>query len=96
MREGETEYGIQAPWQITRGEFWEFLEMMWPEQWTGCNTTAESFHFCERCSGDIVMIFVRLGKTEETSTFWRMQDREGLSHTARVNKAKAAAEELAA
>jgi hypothetical protein len=68
-------YGVLPPVRITRTEWWEALEVMWPSKWrraAGC----ESFHICEYVSGNIVQWFVRIGSedTEESSRYFKLQD----------------------
>lgn len=76
-------YNAQPPREITRVEYWDFLEMMWPRNWKGMDGNAETFQFEERVSGDIRMLFCRIGP-EATAKYYRLQDSETMSHTAIV------------
>lgn len=81
-------YNAQPAREITRAEYWDFLEMMWPRDWTGMDSRqAETFKFEELVSCDIRMIFCRLGP-EATAKYYRLQDSETMSHTAIVKACK--------
>ena len=86
-------YGVQPPREITRAEYWEMLEFMWPRQWRGMDSNAETFQFEELVSDDIRMIFCRLGP-EATAKYYRLQDSETMSHRAIVKACRDYAEGL--
>jgi hypothetical protein len=71
----------KAPVEINEERFMDMLEILPPAKWVR-HVEEESFHVCERIAGNIVSIFVRIGKR-----YFEMQDEIGLSHADRVRAA---------
>jgi len=77
--EWQNKYGIKAPWRIDEARFMEMLGVLPPSRWSSlCGV--ESFHVCERLSGEVVSWFgcihPALGLPKE---YWEMQDLSMLS-----------------
>lgn len=67
--------------EIGEARFIDMLEVLPPAKWVSYGEE-ESFHVCERIAGNIVSIFVRIGKR-----YFEMQDEASLSHADRVRAA---------
>ena len=72
---------IKPPVEISEERFFEMLEILPPEKWVRFKTE-ESFQVSERITGNIVMIFVRIG-----SRYVEMHDDMTLTHEDRVRAA---------
>jgi hypothetical protein len=70
-----------APVEINEERFMDMLEILPPAKWVRY-AEEESFHVSERIAGNIVSIFVRIGKR-----YFEMQDEITLSHADRVRAA---------
>ncbi len=72
---------IKSPVEISEDRFDHMLGILPPQGWVRYKTE-ESFHVSERITGNIVMIFVRIG-----SRYFEMHDEATLSHEDRVKAA---------
>lgn len=76
------------PKEITKEDFWHFLEVLPPEGWVRAGA-AESFKLCERTCGSITLICVRLGQR-----YFSLHDDCFMRHDDIVDKVREAFPEL--
>lgn len=72
-----------APKRITRERYWQMLECLFPEDWQGGGTDAESFKLSERTSGEVTQIFCRLGEA-----YYELLDTYRMRHTEIVRRCR--------
>lgn len=65
---------LRPPVRITHERFIEMLEVLPPEDWQH-HSGGESFKLSERTSGNVTMIFCRIGED-----YYELQDRVTLTH----------------
>lgn len=83
-------YEIEAPRKIDKAEYWDLLEMFFPQDWTGINSPAETFKVPEPITDDLRTICCAL-TVGTVTTYWRLQDSVRLTHAEIVAKAREAA-----
>lgn len=71
----------KPPFEISEDRFDDMLGILPPQKWVRYKTE-ESFHVSERITGNIVMIFVRIG-----GRYFEMHDEATLTHEDRVKAA---------